>query len=125
MPKATTEGGATNSWEPQPDPLLCAECGAQVAAGAPRCPECPSTKFEAVLQEHPGTGEPMEGVEHPADGTMSPPLSNDDPQAEVVELAEDAAGPEPEAEAPAEPQATDAAPEPAPSAPPRTPPRRA
>ena len=31
--------------------------------------------------EHPGTGEPMTAVEHPADGTMSPPVSNDAPAA--------------------------------------------
>ena len=29
--------------------------------------------------EHPGTGEPMAAVEHPADGTLSPPVSNDAP----------------------------------------------
>jgi hypothetical protein len=26
---------------------------------------------------HPGTGEEMHGVEHPADGTWSPEISND------------------------------------------------
>lgn len=31
----------------------------------------------AVLQEHPGYGEPMTGTEHPADGTWSPPVTNE------------------------------------------------
>jgi hypothetical protein len=29
-------------------------------------------------REHPGYGEPMTGIEHPADGTWSPPVSNED-----------------------------------------------
>lgn len=99
MPKAT-EGGASNAW----DVLTCAECGAQVAAGAPRCPECPSTEFTAP--------EPAQGVEHPADGTMSPEVGNGaapgDPEPEQVTQM-------PEGES-AEPVA--------PAAPPRVPPRR-
>lgn len=32
------------------------------------------------LREHPGYGETVTGTEHPADGTWSPPLSNDPAQ---------------------------------------------
>ncbi len=34
--------------------------------------------LDADEHEHPGTGERMTGVEHPADGTLSLPLSSDD-----------------------------------------------
>lgn len=34
------------------------------------------TAVETQVHEHPGTGEQMQGVEHPADGTMSPPVGN-------------------------------------------------
>jgi hypothetical protein len=61
---------------------------------------------------HPGTGVPMEGVEHPADGTLSPPVSNDG-EGEPGEPAV----PEP----PAEPEAS---PEPAVAPPVSRPPRR-
>lgn len=68
----------------------------------------------ADVREHPGTGEPMTGIEHPADGTMSPPVSDDDP----VPPAPPVVAPEAEAEAaPATPPAAPPAP--------RTPPRRA
>lgn len=38
---------------------------------------------EAGMQaeEHPGHGEEIHGAEHPADGAMSPPVSNDEPEA--------------------------------------------
>lgn len=42
---------------------------------------------EAVAKEHPGTGEPMRAVEHPADGTVSPPVSSD------TQVAKDSSGP--------------------------------
>lgn len=32
------------------------------------------------LLEHPGFGEPMTGVGHPADGTESPEVSNGEPE---------------------------------------------
>lgn len=70
----------------------------------------------ADVREHPGTGEPMTGIEHPADGTMSPPVSDDDP----VPPAPPAA---PVVEEKAEAEAAPATPPAAPA--PRTPPRRA
>ncbi len=70
-------------------------------------------ELEAVeAQEHPGTGEPMEGVEHPADGTMSP-LAGSDPapgEPEPVQVTQ-------------LPEGEFAVPEPA-HVPPRVPPRR-
>lgn len=33
---------------------------------------------------HPGTGVPVEGIEHPAGGTMSPPVSGEDGTAEAA-----------------------------------------
>jgi hypothetical protein len=56
-------------------------------------------------REHPGTGVPAEGIEHPADGTMSPPVGNDE-------------GGSVQAAVTVEPPAP-------PPAPPRVPPRRA
>jgi hypothetical protein len=35
-------------------------------------------------QVHPGSGVPLQGVEHPADGTMSPPVTSEAPEAEEV-----------------------------------------
>jgi hypothetical protein len=35
-------------------------------------------------QEHPGTGEEMQPAEHPADGSMSPPVSNEPPPGPAV-----------------------------------------
>lgn len=32
-----------------------------------------------AVQMHPGYGEPLEAVEHPADGTTSPEVANDEP----------------------------------------------
>ena len=81
------------------DARACAACGCLYAAGAPCCPECRSTEREgdgvpkitrengpsyepghepAGWREHPGYGEPMTGAGHPADGTFSPPVSNED-----------------------------------------------
>lgn len=68
----------------------------------------------ADVREHPGTGVPMEAVEHPADGTMSPMVGDDEPV--PAEVPGDAPVVAPEAEAEAAPAA--------PAAPPRTPPRR-
>jgi len=76
-----------------------------------------TVSYEAdVPRVHPGTGELLEGAEHPADGTMSPPVSNDDgePGEQVVQVPEGA-------------PAQDAAPVPEPAAPaaaPKSPPRR-
>lgn len=77
---------------------VCAYCGAQVALGAPRCPECPSTTF---------TPAPVVVVDSAAADEKLGELA-----AELGEL--DAAAPEP--------QVPDAAPGPAPAAPPRLPP---
>lgn len=76
---------------------VCAACTCRYSVGAPCCPQCRSTEREGeqvpkirpdgrVSYEpgrepggprvHPGYGEPMEGVEHPADGTWSPPVDN-------------------------------------------------
>jgi hypothetical protein len=45
-------------------------------------------------QVHPGFGTPPQGIEHPADGTMSPPVSNDpaEPPATVTVADQKAAG---------------------------------
>lgn len=88
----------------------------------------------ADVREHPGTGEPMTGIEHPADGTMSPLVGNDEPfhieggcaGAEGLEvLRVPAEGAASEAPAPVvEEKAEAEAPPAARAAPPRTPPRR-
>jgi hypothetical protein len=46
---------------------------------AGECPQPPCRCGEEPEgpREHPGFGEPMTAVEHPADGTMSPAISND------------------------------------------------
>jgi hypothetical protein len=95
MPKVTVEGGATNADEP----LLCADCGAQVAQGAPACPECRSANYVT-----PDAGEAPE----PTEEVPAPDTEPDDGEAAAVE-----------------PQVPDATPGPAPAMPPRTPPRRA
>jgi hypothetical protein len=83
-----------------------------------------SVTDSADVREHPGTGEPVTAVEHPADGTMSPPVSNDPApgEPEPVQVTQLPAGelavPEGDVQAPG------AAPEPAPAVPPRVPPRR-
>lgn len=99
----------------------CTACGCLYAAGAPCCPECRSTEREgdgvpkitresgpsyepghepAGWREHPGYGEPMTGVEHPADGTFSPPVTNEpedgqEPGAEVTQAPDPTPGPGP------------------------------
>ena len=122
----------------------CLGCGTRYAAGLPRCPHCRSEEYEedgmakitsggvsfpeghepdgGEEHVHPGTGGEMHGIEHPADGTMSPPVSNDEPGG--------AAPPEPDAEPvteapapPADPE-PEPAPAPAPAPAPRMPPRR-
>ena len=103
------------------DARACAACGCLYAAGAPCCPECRSTEREgdgvpkitresgpsyepghepAGWREHPGYGEPMTGVEHPADGTFSPPVTNEpedgqEPGAEVTQAPDPTPGPGP------------------------------
>jgi hypothetical protein len=106
----------------------CRACGCLYTAGAPCCPACRSTvhdteedevakidRFSAVsvagvttvhasallpdgAQVHPGTGGPMQAVEHPADGTMSPPVSIEPAEPPVVVTVADqkAAGVAPE-----------------------------
>jgi hypothetical protein len=69
--------------ELRPDLWHCADCGTAYAVGLTCCPQCSSEhRAGAVtgLQEHPGYGVPMTGIEHPADGTMSPPVSSDEPE---------------------------------------------
>lgn len=39
-----------------------------------------STTDLSQIVQHPGTGEEMHGITHPADGTWSPPVSNDAPK---------------------------------------------
>jgi hypothetical protein len=74
-------------------------------------------------QVHPGTGVPAQGVEHPADGTMSPPVTSEAPEAEeapaVVTVADQrAAGVAPQDTVTvADQRAGTASPEPAPQAP--------
>ena len=103
------------------DARACAACGCLYAAGAPCCPECRSTEREedgvpkitresgpsyepghepAGWREHPGYGEPMTGVEHPADGTFSPPVTNEpedgqEPGAEVTQAPDPTPDPGP------------------------------
>ena len=103
------------------DARACAACGCLYAAGAPCCPECRSTEREgdgvpkitresgpsyepghepAGWREHPGYGEPMTGIEHPADGTFSPPVTNEpedgqEPGAEVTQAPDPTPGPGP------------------------------
>lgn len=83
----------------------CKACGSLWAPGAPCCPDCRSAghleEEEPVKitnsgvsagpgdfrpNGHPGTGEPMTGIEHPADGTMSPEVGNDGDGEQVVQL---------------------------------------
>jgi hypothetical protein len=83
----------------------CVSCTAAYLVGLARCPQCGSEERteEPVKitragvstgpgdmrpREHPGAGVPMEGTEHPADGTMSPLVSNDDgePGEQVAQL---------------------------------------
>lgn len=42
-----------------------------------RTVEANSEAANDVVQVSEGTGEPMVGIAHPADGTMSPPVSNE------------------------------------------------
>jgi hypothetical protein len=55
-----------------------------IAGSGPSYPEghAPGDGEEHV---HPGYGVPMEGTEHPADGTLSPSVSNDDGEAYHVD----------------------------------------
>lgn len=123
MPKVTVEGGATNAQEP----VECANCGAQVAPGAPACPECRSPAYA-----EPGTS--PDGCELPEGFTQGPdgipvPMSADggdsseeaasdggEDQADEAPGAPEDADPEPDAAPPADLAAPPRAP--------RTPPRR-
>jgi hypothetical protein len=123
---------------------VCLGCGTRYAPDLRACPNCGSTECAADHEQeagvpkittgggashpedlaavsalsglHPGYGEPVTGVEHPADGTFSPPVRSEDGgevRAAVTVLPPEPAG-EPAAEMPAEPEA---APEPAPAEP--------
>lgn len=112
----------------------CAACTAAYAVGLPRCPQCGSVNreedgmpkinrqgvatYETDAKRAPAAdGAPVAAVEHPADGTMSPPVSNPPaPGAPAGEPVTD----EPEAPA-AEPAPP--APSPLKSPPRRTPPK--
>lgn len=112
----------------------CGSCGTRFAPDLERCPQCGARKAEEMPKiiaglgpsypeghgpgdgeehVHPGFGMPMTGVEHPADGTMSPPVSDDGGglRAELEEVREELEHVEAEVA-------------PAPPAPPRLPPRR-
>lgn len=55
----------------------CEECGClEIAPTLDFCPQCRTARPVAKVSE--GTGDEMTGTEHPADGTMSPPVSNDE-----------------------------------------------
>lgn len=72
MAKATAEGGPTNTWQ-------CADCGCVYVAGAPRCPECPSTEHA----EPAGVTAPEDGAEVPAEAAPepdAPPSADPDPE---------------------------------------------
>jgi hypothetical protein len=123
---------------------VCLGCGTRYAADLKACPQCGSTECVADHEQeadvpkitkwggashpedlaaaatlsglHPGYGEPVTGVEHPADGTFSPPVSSEDGgevRAAVTVLPPEPAE-EPAAGTTAEPEA---APEPAPAEP--------
>lgn len=88
---------------------VCTQCSCRYAVGAPCCPQCrgrewvPEHEEDGVAkiskagvsygpdlapQEHPGTGVPMEGIEHPADGTEVTIGNKDDgvPGEQVTQL---------------------------------------
>lgn len=90
MPKATTEGGASNA-------QVCAQCGAQVAWGAPRCPECPSTEFtETAAPPPPASAPKAEHVAYVAEALGVPEgEAAAMRKAELVELGQSAAADEP------------------------------
>jgi len=85
----------------------CGNCTAAYAVGLAECPQCHSTERveegavkitragvsvnpgEMELRGHPGMSEPMTGVEHPADGTLSPEVTNEDPPGDEAYLIED------------------------------------
>lgn len=96
----------------------CPACTARYAVGLAACPQCgtPSTQGgdvpkitreggpsygedrdpgAAAEHVHPGTGEPADGIEHPADGTMSPAVSNEPGPAAVPDPPAPKAAPKP------------------------------
>jgi len=69
--KTNRQGVVTDSAAVTAEPFF--EQLADVKAGLA---EANAEVAELEAQEHPGTGEEMHGTEHPADGTVSPPVSN-------------------------------------------------
>jgi len=116
----------------------CAACGALWAAGAPCCPACrglehteedgvPKILPDGTVTYEPGREPPGTAVEHPADGTLSPPVSNEPapgqpPGAGVTREPVPAPEPEP---APAPEPAPEPAPAPAPKPAPARAPKKA
>jgi hypothetical protein len=78
------QGLLTHTWDELKELIAKAKArfeghpgGPVEASGAPGpLPEIPEGGVATGEREHPGTGEPMTGTEHPADGTLSPPVSN-------------------------------------------------
>lgn len=73
--------------------MHCRRCGTDFAVGMPYCPQCTATDAHEVgadgmpkITKHGGPSYPVgvlpegpepEAVDHPADGTMSPPIEGD------------------------------------------------
>lgn len=109
MLKIARDGSVTDSADAAAKPFFGQLADVHTALAEANAGDAEPAGAEARFEDHPGTGEEMHGIGHPADGTMSPPAGDGD-----GEPAEDAAPVPPEA-----------VPDPsAPLAPPRTPPRR-
>lgn len=92
-------------------------CGTLYAVGLFRCPRCHSTRFHefgsvpedeehpmAKISRHGGPSDATrEAVEHPADGTLSPPIEGDGTGEALPPADVEAAGDSPEAGAVGEP----------------------
>jgi hypothetical protein len=78
------QGLLTHTWDELKDLIAKARARFEGHAAVPLeaeggpglLPGIPDGAEATGEHEHPGTGEPMTGTEHPADGTLSPAVSN-------------------------------------------------